>query len=71
MTRYGLVLGLAAVVALMAWGVVRGTDGSHARAAEPAPAAEPAADHSTHDEAVRRYRTNQSHHWRHVMIGTR
>ncbi|HEX4612170.1 MAG TPA: hypothetical protein VH092_28510 [Urbifossiella sp.] len=71
MTRFGLVLGLAAVIGLSAWGFARATDGNHARAAESAPAADAAEDDSNHDEAVHRYRTNQSRHWRHVMIGSR
>jgi hypothetical protein len=29
------------------------------------------ADSAAHDAALRRYRTNQSRHWRHVMIGGR
>lgn len=24
----------------------------------------------SHDEALQRYRTNQSHHWRQIVIGT-
>lgn len=65
MTRIGLLLGLAAVVSLGAWGFARGTDAPHAQAAEPA------AGSSNHDEAAHRYRTNQSNHWRHVMLGRR
>jgi hypothetical protein len=71
MMRFGLVLGLAAVVGVMAWGFARGTETNHARAAEPAHAAEAADEDSTHDEAVHRYRTGQSNHWRHVMVGRR
>ena len=71
MMRFGLVLGLAAVVGVMAWGFARGTETNDARAAEPAPAVEAADDDSTRGEATHRYRTNQSTHWRHVMVGRR
>ncbi len=70
MTRFGLILGLASVVGLSAWGFPRGTEDT--RAADAAPRAEAAAAaNSNHDEAVRRYRSGQSNHWRHVMVGTR
>lgn len=65
MTRIGMLLGLAAVVSLGAWGIARVT------AAPEAAAAEPAAESTNHDEAARRFRTNQSSHWRHVMLGRR
>lgn len=70
MTRFGLVLGVAAVVGLSVWGFTRSGDENPATAAESAPAAE-TADDGNHDEAVHRYRTGQSNHWRHVMIGRR
>jgi hypothetical protein len=73
MTRCGLVLGLVAVVGLMGWGAVRAIPSAHAQAAEQVPAttAESADEDTTHDEAVHRYRTGQSNHWRHVMVGRR
>lgn len=71
MMRLGLVLGLGMAVGATAWVFGRHADvGPQARAAESTPAAEPD-DDGTHDEAAYRYRTNQSRHWRHVMMGTR
>ena len=71
MMRFGLVLGLAGVVGVSAWGFARGSDENPAQASESIPAAESADDDSTQDEALRRYRTGQSNHWRHVMVGRR
>ena len=73
MMRFGLVLGLAAVVGVSAWGVTRAIPSAHAQAAEQVPTttAESADADSSHDEAVHRYRTGQSNHWRHVMVGRR
>lgn len=68
MTRFGLGIGLAVVVGLSAWGFARGTEHNPVHAAEPAEVHD---DDSTHDEAVHRHRTNQSTHWRHVMVGRR
>ncbi|MFO0801218.1 MAG: hypothetical protein U0804_27445 [Gemmataceae bacterium] len=68
MTRFGLGIGLAVIVGLSAWGFARGTESHPDSVAEPVATTD---EDSTHDEAVHRHRTNQSNHWRHVMVGRR
>jgi hypothetical protein len=75
MTLRRLFVGLTVVFGLSVWSWCR-ADGNPAQAAPAdgrsvaAAAGEDAGD-GNHDEAARRFRSSQSHHWRHVMIGTR
>jgi hypothetical protein len=69
MTLRRLFVGAAVVVGLSVW--------SWCRADGPAPTADAVysaevseeSGGGNHDDAAHRYRTNQPHHWRHVMIG--
>lgn len=65
MARIGVGLGVVVVVLLSVWLLGRGPSAPQATAGEAAE------ETSTHDEAAHRYRTNQSVHWRHVMVGRR
>jgi hypothetical protein len=71
MTLRNAVFGLAVVFAFSVWSACRpGTRTAQAQSADPIlTAAE--ADGTTggnHDEAARRFRTNQSTHWRQVAL---
>lgn len=69
-----LLIGTCVMFGLSVWAWSR-PDGGHtqARAADPVYAGgqgDQAGD-GNHDDAVARFRSGQSRHWRHVMIGTR
>lgn len=66
-----LFVGVGVVFALGVWAWCRpGGEHAQARSADPVHAAEDADDcGGTHDEAAARFRSGQSTHWRHVMIG--
>ncbi|QJW98151.1 hypothetical protein [Frigoriglobus tundricola] len=53
---------------LCVWGFARSSD-TPAREADPVFVETGEAHGGTHDEALARYRTNQSRHWRHVALG--
>jgi hypothetical protein len=65
MTLRRVVVGLAMMCGLSVWSWV-GADETPSHAA---PAAVARSDGGNHDDAAHRYRTNQSNHWRHVMVG--
>ena len=73
MTLRRLFVGMTVMFGLsvLSWVRVDGNP-SHAAAGEPAsvePAAEAEGEGGNHDNATYRYRTNQSHHWRQILIG--
>ena len=66
-------VGTAVLFGLSVWSWTH-NDGAQAHAGPSNEVREATADETaggTHDEALHRYRTNQSRHWRHVMIGGR
>lgn len=71
MTTRRLLVAMSVMFGLSVWSWCRG-DGREAEA-HPAQAAALAADEhvgeGNHEEAAMRFRTGQSVHWRHVMIG--
>ncbi len=67
MTLRRLLVGLALVSSLSAWGFARSLS-SAATTIEPI-SAEQADGEGNHDEAEARYRHSQSLHWRHVAVG--
>lgn len=73
MTLRNALLGLVVLFGFSVWSACRpGGKAAHAQGADPVYTAEEAGDSSggNHDEAARRYRANQSTHWRQVAIGT-
>ena len=67
MTLRRLAFAMTIVSGLCVWGLAYSSDA-------PAPGIEPnRAENShgagNHDEAAKRYRSGQSNHWRHVMVG--
>jgi hypothetical protein len=68
MTLRRLTVSMMVAGGLCLWGFARSSD-------TPAPNADPVLVEAgeghggTHDEAVARFRVNQSRHWRHVAIG--
>jgi hypothetical protein len=69
MTLRNAVVGLAVVFAFSVWSACRPTDRS-AQAADPVYTAAEVETTSggNHDDAARRFRTNQSTHWRQVAL---
>jgi hypothetical protein len=75
MTLRNAVFGLGVVFAVSVWSACR----PDTRAAQAQSAADPVysaseatgATGGNHDEAARRYKANQSTHWRQVALGTR
>lgn len=72
MTLRRVLIGLSVVCGVSIWSVCHG--GTNPDQAETTDTASVASGEATvgggnHDEAAYRYRTNQAHHWRHVMIG--
>ena len=72
MTVRRLLMGLSVVGGVSIWSVCRGeTNPDHAETADPVYVASGTDGGGNHDDAAYRYRTNQSRHWRHIMIGGR
>jgi hypothetical protein len=71
MTLRNAVLGLAVVFGFSVWSACRSGTTAQAQTADPVMAAEAAESTSggNHEAAAHRYRTNQSIHWRQVVIG--
>ena len=55
-------------LSLLSW--VRADNSSAPSCCEPVCAIEADTGTTSHDEALQRFRTNQSRHWRQIMIGT-
>jgi hypothetical protein len=69
-----LFVGVGVVSALATWAWCRpGGDQAHARTADPVYVAADAEEcgGGNHDEAVARFRSGQSRHWRQIVIGNR
>jgi hypothetical protein len=70
MTLRRLTVAMMVAGGLCIWGFAHSSD-------KPAPSADPLqveageGEGGTHDDAVARFRGNQSRHWRHVAIGMR
>jgi hypothetical protein len=74
MTLRHALFGLAVVFGFSVWSACRPCEqAAQAQGADPVYAADEVGTHSggNHDDAARRYRANQSTHWRQVAIGMR
>ena len=73
MTLRNALLGLVMLFGFSVWSACRpGGKAAHAQGADPVFTVDEAGTSTggNHDEAARRFRTNQSTHWRQVAIGT-
>jgi hypothetical protein len=71
MTLRRLSVAMLLVCGLCVWGFAGSNEVSPATAdADPVHAESGAGEGGTHEDAVARFRGNQSRHWRHVAIGT-
>lgn len=66
--RY-LILGLAVACGVSVWAWCKPCDSVvHAKPADTVLKADPVAEGGNHDEALARYRTNASRHWKQVAL---
>lgn len=74
MSLRNVTLALAVVLSVSIWSACRsGGKSAHAQGADPiySETDADACGSGNHDDAARRYRSNQSTHWRQVAIGAR
>lgn len=65
-----VLIAVALALGLCVWGFARSTDlPVAAHSLEPIPAEEADPDEEARDDAVNRYRTNQTRHWRYMAVG--